>query len=826
MSTNIEDIISKQRQLTKELEEYQKTDLFKENRRLEEKLKVLEEKLATQQSELKEKTSDSKQLKEAFYTMILRERTEILAFSRKKVDMYLFKSHGDEEKNLQHFENKIKQRIELLRQNAKNFEVAETNEIYSKITELETLLVQKIATIKKEKDSLLEENNKIIDRQYDDFASQEITEETIKKRAKTNNIERFIGLNLLNKVGILLIIIATFLLTRSAFVEMTDTLRSVLIFILGGVMLGVGEFLNRKHPNVFSLGVTSGGVAVLYISVFVSYFVFGILDMLVALILCILITLSAFLLSVRYNAQVVLSFSLIGGYLPIIASILNPEMIYAIMIYLIILNTLALLISFRHKWSIATLIGMILNILSTIYIVQSFKSGFNSEAVFVLIYILFVFGVYTLIPIMGTIKSNSQLKRIDVVVVSINTIMSSLIMFNAFYKFDLNMILGVSALVFASIYLYLGNFISEKIKTSENMSAVFYLTGFTFTVLVIPFQFGAKWAVMGAIIEGTSLAVFGILKGDKLTKRAGLTLFLLSLPIFIFVNIFLDNTEFLYDYSTFTLGSIAILSAFVYSKNFLAKHAILFKNFTIINLELFLIYFSNEIFYDVIRKLADTRIVYFLYDAVVFLPLLMLPFIVMRIKPLLTKSTKFIVYFMYIMNILSAFNLVSKPVFIENQPTEHLIFTIIGTVVVIFATLMATFELYELVSRLSKEKNFSFEVVFIAVSIYILLMLTNILTSQFGLHFQSFIISIIYMISALIWVVFGFIKRFGVMRRIGLALAILSVVKLFLIDFNGMAEGNNIITYFVLGTILLGISFIYQYFSKRLEMTVNVKESD
>ena len=61
------------------------------------------------------------------------------------------------------------------------------------------------------------------------------------------------------------------------------------------------------------------------------------------------------------------------------------------------------------------------------------------------------------------------------------------------------------------------------------------------------------------------------------------------------------------------------------------------------------------------------------------------------------------------------------------------------------------------------------------------------------------------------------IKRYTFIRRFGLALSILAVVKLFLIDLSFLTEGYKIISYFVFGMTLLAISFVYQYFSKRIE---------
>jgi uncharacterized membrane protein len=92
------------------------------------------------------------------------------------------------------------------------------------------------------------------------------------------------------------------------------------------------------------------------------------------------------------------------------------------------------------------------------------------------------------------------------------------------------------------------------------------------------------------------------------------------------------------------------------------------------------------------------------------------------------------------------------------------------------------------------------------------------------LEFTNFTISIIYILLAFAWIVFGFIKKYSFLRRSGLGLSFLAMAKLFLLDLAILTEGYRIISYFAFGIVLIAISFVYQYFSKRLE-EINIHES-
>jgi uncharacterized membrane protein len=98
-----------------------------------------------------------------------------------------------------------------------------------------------------------------------------------------------------------------------------------------------------------------------------------------------------------------------------------------------------------------------------------------------------------------------------------------------------------------------------------------------------------------------------------------------------------------------------------------------------------------------------------------------------------------------------------------------------------------------------------------------MVILTQTLIAFYDVPFAGMTISLVYAGLALTWCIFGFVKRFTFMRRFGLGLALTVATKLFLIDFWNLTEGYRIITYFALGFALLGISFVYQLFTKKLD---------
>lgn len=143
-----------------------------------------------------------------------------------------------------------------------------------------------------------------------------------------------------------------------------------------------------------------------------------------ALLLCVLITGVAFVLATRYHAQVVLTFALIGGYLPMFSIGAGSAMVYGAMVYFILLNLLALTIAFQKKWTIAPFIGLSLNIIGAAYIsVRMFSLYYNGQGgplsiAATLLYLLMTFVIYTLIPVVGTYKKKRPFQKPDIVLLA------------------------------------------------------------------------------------------------------------------------------------------------------------------------------------------------------------------------------------------------------------------------------------------------------------------------------------------------------------------------------------------------------------------------
>jgi uncharacterized membrane protein len=298
-------------------------------------------------------------------------------------------------------------------------------------------------------------------------------------------------------------------------------MKGIVFFLLGAVLLVAGEWSYRKAKHVFATGLLGGGVSVLYGAIFYSYFLLNIIHIGTGLLLSVIVTCTAILLSLRYNSKTICSLGLVGGYLPLFSYIfafgLSGSYFYAAMGYLLLLNVSILIISLWKTWSVVHYISFLFHLPALFYLV------FHAPSVRIsMLYSVITFLMYLVVVLAYPFTHRIALKKWDIALLSLNTLFSCFILYFLFDKANLNDYRGLLALVFCLVYIDLGQFI-EKVMSQEKYTMIlFYATSLTFAVLMIPFQFGVQWLSLGWLIEGIILIVYGFRSQMRSLELAGL----------------------------------------------------------------------------------------------------------------------------------------------------------------------------------------------------------------------------------------------------------------------------------------------------------------
>ena len=167
------------------------------------------------------------------------------------------------------------------------------------------------------------------------------------------DLEKFIGENLINKIGIAILVLGIGYFVKFAIdQDWINEIGRVFIGILaGGGLIGLAHRMRHTLP-AFSSVLVGGGLAVLYFSVAIAFHEYRLFPQAAAFIIMVVITGFSILLSVSYNRVELAVLSLLGG-------IATPFMVstgagnYQVLFtYILILNTGMLVLAYLKGWKI------------------------------------------------------------------------------------------------------------------------------------------------------------------------------------------------------------------------------------------------------------------------------------------------------------------------------------------------------------------------------------------------------------------------------------------------------------------------------------------
>jgi uncharacterized membrane protein len=171
------------------------------------------------------------------------------------------------------------------------------------------------------------------------------------------DLEKFIGENLANKVGIGILVLGIGFFVKYAIdQDWIGEIGRVFIGVLcGGILIGVAHRL-RKTFVAFSSVLVGGGIAILYLTIYIAFHDYEIFSQTTAFILMVVITGFAVMLSLGYDRKELAILSILGGFAsPFMVS--TGEGNYVVLfIYVLILDGGMLVLAYYKKWNIVNII--------------------------------------------------------------------------------------------------------------------------------------------------------------------------------------------------------------------------------------------------------------------------------------------------------------------------------------------------------------------------------------------------------------------------------------------------------------------------------------
>ncbi len=176
-----------------------------------------------------------------------------------------------------------------------------------------------------------------------------------KAREPRRDWEAIIGGNWFNKIGIGAIILGMAFFLRYAIENewIGDRGKVLLGIIVGLLLLAGGERYHRRQLKIFARGLTGGGAAILYLSLYFAFQIYQIISQPIAFVLMALVTATTVALALRYNSRTILLFAMFGGFFTpfwVSTGVARP---LALFTYIAILDLGLVAVAWRKDWPFA-----------------------------------------------------------------------------------------------------------------------------------------------------------------------------------------------------------------------------------------------------------------------------------------------------------------------------------------------------------------------------------------------------------------------------------------------------------------------------------------
>ncbi|HEX8577846.1 MAG TPA: DUF2339 domain-containing protein [Flavobacterium sp.] len=303
------------------------------------------------------------------------------------------------------------------------------------------------------------------------------------------DLEKFIGENLISKIGVLILVLGISYFVRYAInKDWINEPARVGIGILCGALIMVFAHKLRKDYAAFSSVLVGGAITVFYFTIGIAFHEYHLFNQVIAFAIMVVITCFSALISISYNRKELAVLSLIGGFaVPFMVSTGNGNYV-VLFTYILILNAGILVLAYHKKWNIINILSYLFTVI--LYAGWLLKDYYNVPPHY-LGALLFGFAFYFTFIVMNVIhniRNKGAFSVTQLSILSSNTFlfygagMFILQRYHPELKGLFTTSLGLLNFVYASI-LYK--------KFSLDKTGLYLLIGLTltFVTLAVPIQF-------------------------------------------------------------------------------------------------------------------------------------------------------------------------------------------------------------------------------------------------------------------------------------------------------------------------------------------------
>lgn len=363
--------------------------------------------------------------------------------------------------------------------------------------------------------------------------SEEPKEDTVFDKIRKNvDWEKFVGENLISKLGILILLIGVAIGGKYAIEHqmISPTLRIILGLVLGAGLQGVAFKLKSQYKN-FSAILASGSVAILYFMTFFAYHLYGLIPMPVAFVSMMLITMATVWLACSYDREVIAIIGLVGAYvIPFALSTGEGGSPWVLFSYIAIINVGVMVISVMRYWRILFVSAFAATWLITLIVYRVGEWTSLADSIKMLVTLFVTFAIFYVTFLAYKVKHSMIFQHFDIHFLLTNSFLFFGLGYNVMYNnVSLAPYVGWFTFVNALLHAGVASVLLLRNMVDRSVSRLVLGLAISFLTIALMVWMTGHWLTMFWMMEATVLFTVSRLYHRPFYEKMSYPIFLLAL---------------------------------------------------------------------------------------------------------------------------------------------------------------------------------------------------------------------------------------------------------------------------------------------------------
>ncbi len=312
-----------------------------------------------------------------------------------------------------------------------------------------------------------------------------------------SDLEKFVGENLINKIGISITIIGVGIGAKYAIDHdlISPWTRIILGYLVGIALIGFAVFLKKQYHN-FSAVLFSGAMAILYFLTFAAFSFYNLIPLWLTFAWMVVITIATVAAAISYNQQVIANIGLVGAYaVPFLLSNDSGNVTF-LFSYMALINTGILIIAIKRYWKSLYYSSFIISWLIVVtWYTQSYQpqEHFRLALIFLTVFFILFYTIRLAYKLLNKELFNVE----DILMILGNSSVFYGLVYAALVSKEYGeTALGLFTLANALIHFMVWLFIYKQKECDRNLM---YFTGglsLTFLTIAVPVGLNGQWVTM------------------------------------------------------------------------------------------------------------------------------------------------------------------------------------------------------------------------------------------------------------------------------------------------------------------------------------------